>query len=139
MTLDLGPARRRIEERMTDRCVITRDVEGTADDVFDEETGNLTPPVNDASTIYDGVALFTRLDNLAQGVVLGSVDEARDRYQVSIPFTATAVPLGSVVIATATHDPRLLAKRFVVKSVAVGTHVARQRMTVELATPGPRT
>jgi len=136
---DLTMARSTMRRRMTDRVRVDRDVEGTGDDITDPETGNVTVPLSDSSRVYEGPAMVTERAMIGQVVVQGSVDETRQRYQVSIPFESPPILIGDLVTVLAAADPHLVAKPLRVTQVAYGTHVARRRLTCELSTPALRT
>jgi hypothetical protein len=115
-----------------DRCRLTRDSEGVADDVLDPTTLELTPPALDASTIYEGQCLVADLSNLTR-----QAPDVRDalahRYRVRLPASAPEPRVGDRFVAlSAALDAALVGKTMVVVDIVLASLLVTRQIIVEL-------
>jgi hypothetical protein len=124
---------------LTDTAVITRDIEGTGDDVFDENTGQYTTPDGDTTSVYEGPALVTAMsgtDTDPDGA--GGVAWYPQRYRARIDAATDAVRIGDRFRVTDSDDPHLAGREFLVVDVLDAGHQITQRLTLEARDRGPR-
>lgn len=130
---DLGPLRLLIESRMIDTCTITRDPEGSGDDVLDQNTGALTPQAGDESTVYTGACLLYPAGRRQESQFTeGSRAVSEHSYDLRIPWDAAEPDVGDVVtLSVSTHDPTLVGRPLRVRSVARSTLLTSRDLVVE--------
>src|SRR5918911_2561400 len=109
MKLNLSGVKRTIESLMDDTatCEITRDAEGTGDDIWDPVAGTYTPPPADTELIYEGSCM---IGNRGGGADM----ERGGRYitespcMISIPIDAPELMKKDRVLVTySKNDPGL--------------------------------
>jgi uncharacterized protein DUF6093 len=115
---DLSAAAALVEANvMVDQCRVTRDVQGTGDDVFDEESMTLSPPSNDTTTIYTGKCSILPMNLQSADAVSAGIDEVTSTYRIGLPLLAPVVLRGDTVTCTvSTRDAQLVGRKFRVKS-----------------------
>jgi hypothetical protein len=116
---DLTTARQAVENLMDDTCTIYRDVEGTADDGLDPETGELLLPDPDADLVYAGRC---KLAPTLPGA-----------YSCGLPWDSPEPAIGDVVTVDSTRrDPDLVGKTLVVRDVLYSTFLVSRKLTLEI-------
>lgn len=128
---DLSFAEEAVRELMDDRCEITFDPEGGADDVFDPVTLLETPPAPDSLIIYQGPCTLKASPTYTTGAHGGETVQQRD-YVLKLPMTAPEIPVGAVVRMTAARrDPQEVDQRFSVSDVATGTFSVSRKISLD--------
>lgn len=112
--LDLTPARKAVEALMTDRCSITDDPSGAADDVLDPTTGELVTPADDSKAVWSGPCLLAPLTQTGpdEDGLAPVTDTGRLAYKALIPIGAPPIPIGAVLQVTSSKDRQLIRSRF---------------------------
>lgn len=137
-TRNFGPLRRLIESRMYDTCTITRDTQGTDDDTLDQNTGALTPPSGDTTTVYTGkCVVYPYSQRRGQVDVEGSRIYAEKMYAARIPWSSPEPKIGDVLTVTASaHDAILVNRPLRVVEMDMSTFLTSRDMVVQdRATP----
>lgn len=117
---------------MDDTCVITHDASGPGDDVFDQDTGTLTPPAPDTVELYDGRCLIRR-ESVGKVILEGGAYVGDRDYVARLPASTPEVPRGATLTVTSSRrDPQLVGKVFRVLEVSIGTFLIARRVTLEL-------
>lgn len=94
-------------------CKVTRDEGGVKDDAYNAATLELTPPVPDATTVYEGACLFRPLQSMARDTREGGASTAITRYRFTIPLDAPEVRVGDDVALTINlRDPTVVGKTY---------------------------
>ena len=126
-TLDLTAARDAVATIMVDACTVTRDAQGTDDDTLDQNTGTLTPPVPDTTTVYTGPCLVRPAQNQPRAVSEGGAAITASLYECSLPYSAAVPNPGDVLTVTASAwDADLVGRTFRVKEGMVsGVNIRR--------------
>lgn len=134
MALSLDGARRSVEKLFLDRCTIIRDPEGPHDDVYDEETMQMVPNVDDSKRIYSGRCNFapknlqTNLVELVAGQDLSDVT-----FRFSVPWNAPGLAIGDLITCTASkYDTTLKGRKFRVTGVTRTSLLVWRQATVNL-------
>lgn len=113
---DLTPARLAVERLLADTCTIERDRAGIHDDVLDETTGALVPPIADSFAVWSGPCLVNPQGWRDQDEFLGplaTTKPLRGDYRGLIPLAAPAVEAGdTLTINVAARDPQLTGQTF---------------------------
>lgn len=121
--VDLSIARDAARWTMTSTCRIERDAEGTSDDTLDPATLQLTRPVGEPTTVYEGPCMVRRADQSLDAVGRdGEVEtggETRERpgYDVSLPHDAALPQRNDIVVVLACTDSALVNQRLQVEEV----------------------
>jgi hypothetical protein len=124
---------------MTDEVELRRDPEGVGDDVLDLNTGKLGAPVGDAALIYRGPgAVSGRGDLGAEADDEGGMVASDGRFAGRLPSTAAAAHLGDMLTITASDNPRLVGRQFVVVNIPDGGRPVTQRLSLEERVRAPR-
>lgn len=132
VALDLTTARAATETIMVDTCTITLDAAGADDDTLDQNTGALTPPDLDATTLYTGACLVRPADNVPRAVSEGGVAIVASLYEAILPHTAPAIPPGAVLTVTASEwNASLVDRVFRVRETIEATVHLRRRLLIE--------
>lgn len=143
MRLNLLPIRRLAESlTMNDECIITRDPEGTGDDVWDEATGTYVKPPGDRQTLYDGVCSVYPMSPIAQEEERGGEEIAATKYWVGIPMSAevTTRPEDQVQITAVDPeqgDPELVGQVLIVDSQEFSTLASTRRLRCRILNEVP--
>lgn len=127
----LAAMRATAESTMTATCAIRTDPEGTGDDTLDQNTGQLTRPVGEPSTIYTGKC---RVAPEWQGQTdsEGRRIYTERNYSASIPWNAATPQVGSAFVVTASpNDPALVNRDMRVMTVEARTFAIERRMRLE--------
>ena len=155
---DIDTGRTAVENLMDDACIISADIEGVGDDVLDEDTGWMEPPVpgpdsptqyNQASTGINGRSLADAEatggkckvkpasdTEIARYVGEGGVNQAQVWYVLGLPWDAPIMPLNSVATITSSRrDPALVSTELVLRAPHnVGTLLVSRKYLCEVRT-----
>lgn len=141
---DLSPARRQVEELMTDTCHIWHDVSGTRDDALDPVTLKLTRPPANNQTVYDATTTGVGGRELEGKCRIRMTTEANPEaihvagqllgprlYELFLPWDAP-VPMRSdlVEITFSLRDPSLTTTTFRVAEVVRTTMLVHRKVLV---------
>ena len=120
---------------MADTCTITRDPQGTDDDVLDPATLVLTPPGGDGATVYDGKCLVRIPRAPIAPDLAGRQDLGIVHIHARIPAAAPAPRRGDVFTLTAVGpegDASLVGREMWVEAVTAASFlVTRQLVLVD--------
>lgn len=111
------------EQQMTDTATITGPA-GTP--TFNATTGAYTP--SPGATLYTGKCRVKPQNVVDRTVQAGERPVHIWPYVVSVPMTATGIPVDATVTVTASADPDLVGQVLTVKDVARGTSVTARRL-----------
>jgi Family of unknown function (DUF6093) len=131
VAFDVEGARRVIGRILDDQLEVWRDSGGRADDVLDQDTGQLVKPVPDMELVWDGLGALmpiglpalTRPTDGAAAVVPPTTD-----YQAVLPVDAPSLRRDDVIRCAGSvrpgrpRDPHLVGRRFRVSAEHVGTY-----------------
>lgn len=133
MKLNLSGAKRVIESLMEgDECIITRDTEGTGDDVWSSATGTYAPPPNDTTTIYSGKCIVSNSGS-GSTAEYGGEYFVETTYWLTVPLEADELRSEDIVTVTASlRDPELIDKIFLIKEPLFTTFAVSRRVRMEL-------
>lgn len=119
---DLTSARTAAEAILTDRCRITRDAEGTSDDVLDRTTNKLAPPSPDTTTVYEGPCLISSAILRETESVEGGRPVYRRRRRARVPMSAPlARAEDRLEVLSSESDPAMVGKRYKVIDAGVNS------------------
>ena len=138
MRLNLSGAQRVIEDLMLDECEITRDVEGTGDDVWNPATGTYTPPPSDLEFIYSGPCMISSRGGGADQEQGGQYLR-ESPYMITLPLDAPELIKKDKVLVTLAHrDPDLFDQEFSIDEPLYSTYAVSRRASMHLIihTPG---
>ena len=137
--VDLTGPRSTVASLFDATCTITRDPQGTTDDVFDENTGQLTPPTGDTSTVYSGPTMIRPGGYAAQLRSEGDQIIESDTYRARLPVDAPLVAPGDIyTVDSCTSDPELVDQTFTVLAVTGGSLSVSRILTLQRRSRGPR-
>ncbi|MEU8560581.1 DUF6093 family protein [Streptomyces cyaneofuscatus] len=131
MAFDVEGARRVVGRILDDKLEVWRDSSGRTDDVLDETTGRLVPPVPDEELVWDGLGAVMPLGRPAITKPVGgavAVEPPTTDYQAVLPVGAPALHRDDVVRVAGSvrpggpRDPQLVGRRFRFSDGAVGTY-----------------
>lgn len=111
---DLTAATARVLSLMDDTCTVASDPPGVRDDIFDEVTGLLTPPVNDATTAT-WPCLITRQTEAGDQTPPATATTAKltgNVYRLLLPLQARIAGGELVTVTVSARDPQLIGARF---------------------------
>lgn len=131
---NLEQARKKIESFMTDECIIGRDIEGTLDDVIDENTGEIVPPVNDENVMYSGVCLITPAGIGQNEGAQGQPVELPGlrTYRGFVPLEVMNIEVHDVLLVTTSmRDEDLVGRKFIVRGIKASTFAIFRELTLE--------
>lgn len=111
------------EQTMSDTCTITGPP-GTP--VFNATTGAYTTPAG--ATLYTGKCRVKPQNVMDRTVTAGDRPVQVWPYTVSVPMSATGIPVDAVVTVTASADEDLVGQVLIVKDVTRGTNVTARRL-----------
>lgn len=124
----IAAGRRAAEALMVDTCVITYITSTSTDDL----TGLVT---DQRATRYTGPCRIQAPAAQGQRDDVGEVTVTVLRLQLQLPTVGSeAVDRGDQVVVTASVDPALLGRTWVVRDLAHKTHATARRMTIEEVT-----
>lgn len=138
MRLNLSGVQRVLEDLMADACTITRDVEGTGDDIWNPATGTYTPPPADIQVIYSGPCMISNRGG-GGDTEQGGQYLRESPYMISLPLDAPILIKKDKVLVTTSHrDPDLLNQEFSVDEPLYSTYAVSRRASMHLIirTPG---
>lgn len=138
MRLNLSGAQRVIEDLMLDECVITRDIEGTGDDIWDPDTGTYVPPPADIESVYSGPCMISNHGGGADQEQGGQYLR-ESPYMVTLPLDAPQLIKKDKLVVTLSHrDPDLLGKEFSIDEPLYSTYAVSRRASMHMIihTPG---
>lgn len=118
---------------MLDRCRITRDEQGSGDDVLDRATFKLTPPSPDTTTVYEGPCMLG-VEVREREEAEGGGDTYRRRWRIRIPVSADLPLHNDVATMTEVHeqgDQSMVDREFKVITASGGTFAVTRKVTVE--------
>jgi hypothetical protein len=127
---ELPYLRAQAESLMVDACIIS----SAGDPVWDEADGEWTTP--DGSAVYTGKCRIQVPNVAEQNPTAGETEWTVQAVIVSLPVAESgAVRVGhSVVVTSATFDPRLDGKTFRVAAEHAKTHATARRLRCEEVT-----
>lgn len=131
---NLERARLRVESFMTDTCVITRDAQEVYDDIIDENTGLITKPSPDATTLYDGPCLLISAGiGQAEGAQGGAIELLGQRtYRGYLPLSLLGIEAHDILTVTdCLRDPELIGRRFIIRGVYAETFAIFRLLDLE--------
>lgn len=132
VALDLTTARAATATLMVDTCTITRDAQGADDDTLDQNTGVLTPPIPDTTTIYAGTCLVRPAANSPRVLTEGGDALTASLYEAILPHTSAAPLPGDVLTVTVSGwDAALVGRTFRVKEAHVASVNIRRSLLLE--------
>lgn len=132
VALDLTTARAAAETLMVDACTITLDAQGGDDDTLDQNTGHLTSPNPDTTSIYTGKCHFHASANVPRIMEEGGVSITTAAYEATIPSSAGVPPPGAVFTLTAcAWDAAMVGRSWRVKQTVVATFNLRRALILE--------
>lgn len=130
MAIDVDGARRAVARVLDDQVEVWRDSGGHADDLLDERTGQLVPPVPEEVLVWHGLGAVTPVGRPAitkpvDGAIVQEPPGAQ--YQAVLPVEAQVRPDDILRVARSTpssrpRDPQLLGRRFRVSDASVGSY-----------------
>ena len=120
--LDRGRAA--AERAMADTCVIRRRTDTTTDDF----SGVATPTY---ATLYTGKCRMQQNTPSAQQLDVGEDRVLLQPFVLSVPISVTGIQPGDQATVTASLDPDLVGRVFLVKAVAHKTNLTARRLGVE--------
>lgn len=138
MKLNLRGPQRVIESLMQDECEITRDVEGTGDDIWNPATGTYTPPPVDTEVIYAGPCLVSNRGGGAD-VEQGGQYLRESPYMITLPLdTPTLIKKDRVILTASSQDPDLVDKEFSIDEPLYSSFAVTRRASMHMVihTPG---
>lgn len=116
--LPIEAMRRAAEARFMDRCRITEDPQGTADDVLDPVTLELVSPPR--TVVYEGPCIVTATVRVQEREIdRGGAVLVRQRYSSRIPATAPTPEPGALLeVLSSVNDAALVGRVFRVVDVS---------------------
>jgi hypothetical protein len=137
MPMDLSGLRDFIEEEMSgDLCRITRDREGTTDDVYDEDAAEFEGDPGDEE-VYVGPAILITQGWQPAHQVAGGAELTTTAYKLSLPLDSPRMKERDVVEWLESRmNPFLIGQKFVVRELIDSTHVVSADAFVERVTTG---
>ena len=125
---------------LDDTCRIVRDFgnpNDSLDDVFDEETGSLTPPSPEGTTVYSGKCKFSPiLSSEPRYAQEGEGFEGRRYYNLSLLKATSNVKIGdTVTITSSRRDPASVGKVFHIREVVYTSWAIQRKCVMELRQP----
>lgn len=136
----LAAARATAEAVFDAACTITRDVEGTTDDVRDEANLTSTPPAADSTTVYSGPCLLRppTATTAAQAHRQGGAQIATEDLRARVPATVTSRPGDILTVTASPNDPSLAGRSFDVTRVIAGSYAVTRMLLLADRARGPR-
>jgi hypothetical protein len=121
-----------IDSFMIDECIIVHDEQNTDDDILDEDTGELVPPVGDSGSVYEGPCLLKPIQQKDLEFIQGAAPLFRKVYRVLLPISVVDVKIGDTFTLTiGTWDPFLVGKTMRINQITGQTHRVYRNMLVE--------
>lgn len=116
MVVDLTAMQTRAARLLTDECLVTRDVDGTDDDVLDPATGLLVKA--GPTEVYRGPCLIVRPGRVQSPPEReAGVDVYRLRHRLRLPHDAPPLePRDQVKVTACRNDPAMVDRTFRVES-----------------------
>lgn len=108
---------------MVDACLIRRRTGETTDAV-----GNVTPTY---TTLYAGKSRFQQSDVQARPETAGEAYVLMLRRELQLPMSVTGLKVSDEVTCTASVDPDLVGRTFLVRDLAGKTHATARRVQIE--------
>lgn len=121
----LAEAQAFAEEGMVDTCLIRRPTGHTTDDFSGTTTTTYLVP-----DPYAGKCRFQQAEALAQDLDVGEDRVLLLRMVLQLPFSVTGLKVGDEVTCTASQDPDLAGREFVVRDLMHKTDASARRVTV---------
>jgi hypothetical protein len=114
------------EALMQDTCTIRRG----SGETTDPDTGIITPTYGDA--IYEGKCRVQQRTATASAQQPGEAYVLMLQLEVQLPMSVVGLEVGDEVTITASvHDPDLVDRAFLIRSLAHKTHATARRVQVE--------
>jgi hypothetical protein len=131
MPLNLKGLKKFIEGEMVDEIVITRDPEGTEDNIFNRETGEYDNPPGDNAVWYRGKAIVVQLNVFpSQAEDAGGTTLSTD-YEVHVPLETPRITLYDRILVTkCMRTPHLVGTEFRMRSNQDNTFSVSQAVRV---------
>lgn len=127
MPLNLSGIERFLVGEMIDEIILTRDEEGTEDDIFDPETGQYIKPGGDDQIWYEGKALLMTLNVFPSQREEGGGTSLSIDFQLHIPKNTPAMTLyDHLTVISCVRTPHLVGKLFRIRSLEDNTFSVSQ-------------
>jgi hypothetical protein len=123
---------------VAESVTITRDPEGVFDDVLDEVTGALTPPVSDSTTIYTGGALIAPMTIRSEPHLEGGAGLYPHGFICRLPVTAPVIRIGDRVTVTASPNPSMVGAVYIGDGTPGSGRSVTRKMSIRSLVRGPR-
>lgn len=119
---------------MTDRVRVNRDP-GTADDVWDDDTGSYVPD-EESTLVYEGIAYISPAGWNPQVILEAGAPTIKTTYKMSIPVDAPEVKEDDIVTCTVSdRDPTLVDQQFIVRDHILSSFSVSQRLGLDKYEP----
>lgn len=113
------------EAGMVDTCTIRRRTGETTD----PQTGEITPTWS--PLLYDGKCRFQHRDGRAEQADAGEAYVLLQRTEVQLPVAAIGIDVGDEITCTASRDPDLVGRAFLVHDLAYRSDATTRRLQVQ--------
>ena len=118
----------------------TWDPEGDTDDIRDPDTGALTPPTGDATTVWTGEVMLRPERRLTSTKRTGGQSLVDDDHHARLPDDAPVIPPGAVATVLASESrARLVGRTFVTTKIEDGSMAVTQQVRLLAQPRGPDT
>lgn len=118
-----------IEAEMTDRCTITRDAAGTADDTFDETVGTYTEAGR--VTVYRGPCFLSTQGWQPRTQVEGGQPVIESAFKLVLPKGAKLVKVrDQITMNSSLRNPHLVGQQFRAEDRIESSHSVSQNVLV---------
>lgn len=101
---------------MIDTASVTR---SGSEPVFDPDTGDLTPAAS--TTVYSGPCRLRQPTSGESEILFGDEQLTRTRFIACLPHDAAGLQVDDVITITASGDPDVLTRRYVVTHIPLAT------------------
>lgn len=133
---DLGRRRISAQRRLSDRCRITRDVEGYGDDTLNPTTLALEAPELDEALVFDGPCSIS--GEVGRSEIRGGAEIHVDAWLVRVPADAVRIAKGDrVEVMDCDADADLVGRSFTVVRSLGGSRTVLRRLIAEEKSRGP--
>lgn len=112
---------------MVDQCTIRR----VATETTDPDTGD---PSRTYTAVYAGKCRFQQSDVQARPETAGEAYLLMSRRELQVPISVTGLRVSDEVTVTASLDPDLVGRVFLVRDLFAKTHATARRVGVEEVT-----
>jgi hypothetical protein len=129
--LNLKGIQRFAEGEMVDEIIITRDPEGSKDDVFNPVTGQYVSHAGDINQIYHGPGLVIQPSVFPSQAVEAGATTLNLDFELHIPLHSTKVlPDDRIVVLRCMRDPHLVGQEFWVRAPGSSTFSVTQQLRI---------